>query len=258
MKNTIVLGTIGVAASFAMLAFGYLAGAGGRPAPQMAAAGGLDRGAIEQIVRDYLINNPEIMLEVQEALSVREEAAKKVLRLETIRQSSDVIFNADYDGVIGNPDASVTVVEFFDYNCGYCKRAVNDMQKLIADNADVRFVMKEFPILGPDSQRAAQVSMAFRKLAPDSYADFHLKLLGAPGRATEQSAMKLALSYGVDEAELREGMKDPAIAQAIGETYELASNLSITGTPSYVVGEEVIFGAIGHQILQQKIAEVRD
>src|SRR5690606_34536883 len=129
----------------------------------------------------------------------------------TIRSSSDVIFNAAYDGVIGDPLAPITVVEFFDYNCGYCKRAIGDMQKLVSDNVDVRFVMKEFPILGPDSQRAAQVSMAFHKLAPQDYSDFHTELMSAPGRATEASAMKVALSFGIDEAALREGMKDPTI-----------------------------------------------
>lgn len=264
MKNAIVLGTIGIAASFAMLAFGYLAGGGGRPAvaaPQVAVsapAGGLERGAIEQIVRDYLINNPEVMIEVQAALTEREEAAKQLAQLETIRSSSEIIFNAEYDGIIGDPAAPITVVEFFDYNCGYCKRAIKDMERLVADNDDVRFVMKEFPILGPDSQRAAYVSMAFHKIAPDRYAEFHSALMSAGGRATEASSIKAALSFGVDEAELLTAMKDPGITAAIGQTYELANDLSITGTPSYVIGEEVVFGAIGYQILQQRIAAARE
>ncbi len=266
MKNTIVLGTLGVAASFAMLALGYMAGGGGQPAvasPQVVMAeeslpGGLDRKAIEGIVRDYLVNNPEVMIEVQAALNERQEAEKKVAQLATIRESSEVIFNAAYDGLVGRADAPITVVEFFDYNCGYCKRAVGDMQKLVSANSDVRFVMKEFPILGPDSQRAAQVSMAFHKLSPDKYAEFHTRLLGGSGRATEAAAIKVALALGADEAALRSAMKDPGIGEAVAQTYELANRLSITGTPSYVIGEEVIFGAIGAQILEQKIADARD
>jgi protein-disulfide isomerase len=263
MRNAIVLGTVGVAASFAMLAVGYLAAGAGRhavAAPQVAIAApaGLDRASIEAIVRDYLVTNPEVLVEAQQVLAAREEAAKKVAQLETIRAASDTIFNAEYDGVIGNPDAPITIVEFFDYNCGYCKRAASDMKKLVADNADVRFVMKEFPILGPDSQRAAQVSMALHKLAPEQYNEFHARLIGSSGRATEASAMKVALSLGIDEAALREAMKDKSINDAIADTYEIANRLSITGTPSYVIGEEVVFGAIGYQVLQQKIADARD
>ncbi len=263
MKNAIVLGTAGVATSFAMLALGYLAGGAGgaaadTPQLRMAAAGGsLDRAAIEEIVRDYLLTNPELMVEVQQVLAQREETAKKAAQLETIRGASDLIFNSAFDGVIGNPDAPITVVEFFDYNCGYCKRAIGDMEKLVADNVDVRFVMKEFPILGPDSQRAANVSMAVLKLAPARYEEFHAALLGGSGRATEAAAIKIAVSLGIEEAALREAMKDPSIRDAIGKTYELANDLAITGTPSYVIGQDVVFGAIGHQILQQKIAEAR-
>ena len=265
MKNAIVLGTVGIATSFAMLALGYLAGGAGRDAmasPQAsigeALPAGLSREGIEAIVHQYLVENPEVLVEAQQVLAAREEAAQKLAQLQTIRSSSSVIFNADYDGVIGNPQAPITVVEFFDYNCGYCKRAIKDMEKLVGDNDDVRFVMKEFPILGPDSQRASQVSMAFHKLAPQDYAAFHSELMTAPGRVTEASALKVALSFGVDEAALRAGMKDPSIAEAIGQTYELAKDLSITGTPSYIIGDEVVFGAIGHQILQQKISDARE
>jgi protein-disulfide isomerase len=262
MRNAIVLGSFGVAASFAMLMFGYLAGSVGPQAiasPQSAAAAaGLDRAAIEAIVREYLVENPEVLVEAQEVLTARQEEAKKVAQLETIRASSAAIFDAAWDGVVGNPDGKITIVEFFDYNCGFCKRAMPDMDKLIGDNPDVRFVMKEFPILGPDSQRAANVSMAFHKLKPDTYGEFNRKLLGSSGRATEAAAIKLAVSLGVDEAALREAMKDPAIKDAVALTYDLANDLSITGTPSYVIGEEVVFGAIGHQILQQKIADARE
>jgi len=263
MKNAVVIGTLGVAISFAMLAFGYLAGTASAPATAaptaMVAAGGqrIDRGAVEAIVRDYLIANPEVMVEVQAALEARQEEERRVAQLDTIKTASDTIFNAAYDGLVGNRDGKITVVEFFDYNCGYCKRALGDMERLVSANPDLRFVMKEFPILGPDSQKASQVSMAFHNLAPEKYAEFHTRLIGAQGRATEAVAMRIALSLGVDEEALRAEMKNPAINEALGETYELANKLAITGTPSYVIGEEVVFGAMGHQVLAQKIADVR-
>lgn len=125
---------------------------------------------------------------------------------------------------------------------------------LTAADPELRFVLKEFPILGPDSQKAHVVSMAFRALMPEKYDEFHNQLLGGSGRASEASAMKIALALGADEARLREEMKDPAIIEAFEKTYDLANRLSITGTPSYVVGSEVVFGALGQEVLSEKIA----
>ncbi len=262
MKNAIAVGTIGIGLSFAMLAFGYSAGnslpSGERPSASNVSVAGLERDQIEAIVRDYLLTNPEIMLDVQVALQEKQDADRQLAQSQTIATSSDLIFNADYDGVIGNPAGDTTIVEFFDYNCGYCRRALDDMQELVADDANLRFVVKEFPILGPDSKAAHLVSMAFRTLAPEKYGEFHQALLGYPGRANEASAIKVAESFGVEEAALREEMKNPAIEAAFNETYELAGALDITGTPSYVVGEEVVFGAQGRAVLADKIATARE
>ena len=129
-----------------------------------------------------------------------------------------------------------------------------DMQDMVKDNPNLRFVLKELPILGPDSQKAHVVSMAFRSLMPAKYADFHRHLLGDPGKAGEAKAIKLALDLGADEAALRKAMADPAIAKAFAETYDLSNKLSITGTPSYVIGKEVVFGALGKQVLEEKVA----
>jgi hypothetical protein len=105
--------------------------------------------------------------------------------------------------VLGNPDGDITLVEFFDYNCGFCKRAMEDVVKIMETDSNVRVVLKEFPILGPDSLAAHQVSMAFRKLAPEKYGEYHMELLGADVRATEALAIELAKSFGVDEEALR-------------------------------------------------------
>ena len=260
MNRAILLGTGGIAVAFGMLAFGYIAGnrqmAIADDTPQvveLASASGLGRKEVETIVREYLLANPEILVEVQKALEVKQKEEQKVAQLETIKGARDQIFNADYDAVVGNPDGKVTVVEFYDYNCGFCKRALEDMQTLTANNSDLRFVLKEFPILGPDSQKAHQVSQAFHRLMPEKYGEFHLQLLGGHGRATEETAMKLAVSLGADEAKLREEMKSPEIAEVFGHTYDLAEKLNITGTPSYVVGNEVVFGALGHEVLAEKV-----
>ena len=135
--------------------------------------------------------------------------------------------------------------------------AETQLLRYSVDHPNLRIVLKEFPILGPDSTKAHVVSMAFRSLMPEKYGDFHNQLLGGQGRASEATAMKIALSLGADEEKLREEMKNPAINAAFEKTYELANKLAITGTPSYVVGNEVVFGALGQEVLAQKIAEAR-
>lgn len=262
MKQTLIVGISGIVVSAAMLALGLNLGSS-TPAPEEPVvvetpqAAEPDRGAIEAIVRDYLINNPEVMLEVQTALETKQREAQRVAQSEAIAEQSSEIFNATYDGLVGNPAGKVTVVEFFDYNCGYCKRAMADMDALVDQDTDVRFVLKEFPILGPDSQKAHVVSMAFRTLYPENYGEFHRELLNGPGRADETKAMRIALELGGDEATIRQEMQNPEIQTAFAKTYELANALSITGTPSYVVGDEVVFGALGLDVLTEKVTNFK-
>lgn len=258
--KTLAIGIGGATLSAAMLVLGFLAGSGSTPAiattNNAATIQTPSQAQIETVVRNYLITNPEILIEMQAALEAKQMEAQRVAQVDVISSASNEIFNAAYDGVLGNPNGSVTIVEFFDYNCGFCKRAHPDMEALIESNPDLRFVLKELPILGPDSQKAHIVSMAFQKLAPEKYGDFHRELL-LGGRANEATAVRAAVALGVDEAALRREMQDPAILVAFEKAYELASKLSITGTPSYVVGEEVVFGALGEHVLNQKIEQAR-
>lgn len=272
MNKAILLGSAGgLAVALGMLAFGFVAGN-----PQAAKADTvqvaqvtsstdtkaaadtkIDRKEVEGIIRDYLLKNPEVLLEVQDALEAKQKEEQRLAALGVIKDSKDEIFNSTFDGVVGNPKGKVTIVEFYDYNCGFCKRAIEDMQALTKSDPDLRFVLKEFPILSPDSQKASVVSMAFHLMHPEKYGEFHTALLGGQGRATESAAIKVALSLGADEATLREKMKDPRIAETLSRTYDLATKLSITGTPSYVVGNEVIFGALGQQVLAEKIEQAK-
>lgn len=256
----VLLGLAGSAVAVLMIGAGFAAGRLSEPAGASAVASGsssVERGRIEAIVRDYLIRNPEVMIEVQTALSTRQEEAQKAQQMAVLDGERDAIYNAAEDGIIGNPQGTTTVVEFFDYNCGYCKHALSDMQAMVQANPDLRFVMKELPILGPDSQQAHVVSAALKRIAPEKYAEFHVRLLGGSGRAGEAAAMRVALNLGVDEATLRRAMQDPAIDAEFARTYDLASKLSITGTPSYVIGNEVVFGAVGAAGLTDKLATVR-
>jgi len=209
-------------------------------------------------IREYLIANPEILFEVQKAYEAKQEVLQKEKSKDIIANASDAIFNSPSNVILGNPEGEITIVEFFDYNCGYCKRALKDMEDILANNSDVRFVLKEFPILGDDSVAAHRVASALHIVAPEHYAEFHRSLLGGHGRANEEAAMEIALSLGVDEAELKAAMDDPSIEQGYRETFQLADMLGISGTPSYVVGDETVFGAVGVQQLASKIENVRN
>jgi protein-disulfide isomerase len=264
MVRAFLWGAAGIAVSALVLAGGFLAGQPQRAAAEddgtliAASSGGeLDRKAVEDIIRNYLLANPELLLEVQQALDAKQKEEQKVAQLSVITDNHDKIFRSPHDGIVGNPNGKVTIVEFFDYNCGFCKRAFEDMQALTAEDPELRFVLKEFPILGPDSQKASAVSMAFHKLMPEKYAEFHTQLLGGHGRASEAAAIKIAVSLGADEAKLREAMRDPSINDIVNETYDLANKLAISGTPSYVIGNEVVFGAQGKDVLSEKLAAAK-
>jgi protein-disulfide isomerase len=260
MKKANLLAT---GAALAMLTPGFVAGtvrianADGAATTQSAAATKIDRKEVEGIIRDYLLKNPELLLEVQDALETKQREEQRLASEGVIEENKAEIFNSTFDGIVGDPNGKTTIVEFYDYNCGFCKRAMEDMQALTKADPDLRFVLKEFPILSPDSQKASVVSMAFHMMHPEKYGEFHKALLGGQGRATEATAIKVALSLGADEKELREKMKDPSIPEAISKTYDLANKLMITGTPSYVIGNEVVFGALGEQVLAEKIASVK-
>lgn len=261
MKNafsiTLASGVVGLAA----LATGYYAGTARQvsaPAPvETAATQAPDQQAIENVVRNYLIQNPEVLLEAQSALETKQARAAQEQAKAVLSANRDALYDPKHDAVFGNPEGDVTVYEFFDYNCGYCKRALPDMEAILKSDTKVRFVMKEFPILGPDSVKAHIVAQAFKSLMPEKYDQFHQVLLGAQERATEDSAIADAVELGADEAQLRDKMKDPAITGAFQKTYQLAQQLNITGTPSYIIGDELVPGAIGVEGLAERIAAVR-
>ena len=208
---------------------------------------------IREVVKDYLVKNPEIMLEVQEALNNKIEQKNTENRSSTITGMKDEIFNSSDDGILGNPNGKISLVEFFDYNCGYCKKSYPDIQALIKGDPDLRIVLKDFPVLGDDSVKAHIVARAFMKLMPMKFAAFHNQMMTSDGRANEEKAIKIAVKLGVDEKQLRQTMKDPDIQQVFMKNGKLAYLLDINGTPSYILGNEVLVGAVGENILKKKI-----
>lgn len=208
---------------------------------------------IREVVKDYLVKNPEVMLEVQEALNNKIEQKNTENRSSTITGMKDEIFNSSDDGILGNPNGKISLVEFFDYNCGYCKKSYPDIQALIKGDPDLRIVLKDFPVLGDDSVKAHIVARAFMKLMPMKFAAFHNQMMTSEGRANEEKAIKIAVKLGVDEKQLRQTMKDPDIQQVFMKNGKLAYLLDINGTPSYILGNEVLVGAVGENVLKKKI-----
>lgn len=222
------------------------------------AAEPLTEDSVRMIVREYLLEHPEILVEVQQALHAKQEAEMAERQRQTIEENSELLYNADYQITFGNDDAKTTVVEFFDYNCGYCQRAMADMQRFLENDKNVRFVLKEFPVLGPPSMEASRVSMAFSKVMPEKYGEFHLALLNMSGIKNGERAMELAESLGADRADMTREMENPAIEETIQSIYRLADGLGISGTPSYVAGDEVVFGAVGYDQLKSTILKQRN
>lgn len=215
----------------------------------------LDRQAVGEIVREYLLENPEVIEEAMRALRAKREAARQQVVRNVIANNRDAIFSHPMTPVSGDRQGDVTLVEFFDYRCGYCKRALAPMKALLAGDARLRVVWKEFPILGPVSRFAARAAMAAAR--QDRYLDFHLALMGAPEKLTEASVMGIAERLGIDVERLRRDMEDPAIGAYLDETNRLARDLGITGTPAFVIGETVVPGAVGLARLKALIADVR-
>lgn len=214
----------------------------------------MDRATVEKIVREYLLANPEIMLEVQSALEQRQQQQLTQQQTDVIAQNQEVLYSAPGQIVFGEDDAELTVVEFFDYNCSFCQRALADMRQIIESDKNVRFVLKEFPVLGEASIEASRVSLAFARLSPEKAGQFHIDLLGMPGLKDGARAIELAVEMGVAETDIRAEMEKSHIIESISEVYGLAEGLGITGTPSYVVGQKVVFGAVGYEQLKQEMS----
>ena len=210
-----------------------------------------------EFIREYLIENPEIMLEVQSALEAKQQEQRTAQAAKAVEENTKAIFASEHDITLGNPKGDVTIVEFFDYNCGYCKRAMSDMDEILAKDSNVRFILKELPILGADSMAAHKVSNAVRLLAPEKYLEFHRTLLGSQEHASEETAIAVAASLGINEAAIRKSMTDNPNDDQVRQAYQLATSLGVSGTPTYVVGNEAVFGAVGLDILAEKVANVR-
>jgi protein-disulfide isomerase len=216
------------------------------------------RQQIEQIIKDYLMSHPELLQDALGELEKRQSLAEAEKHRLTIKEHTAELFNSPRQVTLGNPQGDVTVVEFFDYNCGYCKRAMADMLDLLKD-PKLKFVLKEFPVLGEGSTQAAQVAAAVRMQdkTGKKYLEFHQKLLGGRGQADKARALAAAKDVGLDVARLERDMGSEEVKAQLEESMKLAELLSLNGTPSYVVGSDVLVGALGYKALKEKVNTTR-
>ena len=237
------------------LALGAAAGARAEePAPFTDA----QRKAIEGIVKDYLVKNPDVLQEAIAEGERRAQETQKLAQAAALKESREALTNSPHGIVAGNPNGDVTLVEFFDYNCGYCRKAFTDVQTLIKSDPKLRVVLKDFPVLGAESLEASRIALAAKlQLRPEKMFDFHAKLLETKGRINGERAIAVAREFGADVERLKRDAQGPEVKAALTENVGLGDKLSLSGTPAFVIGDEILPGAVGVEPMRKTINDVR-
>jgi protein-disulfide isomerase len=223
-----------------------------------APAGKLGEKQVIEIVRNYLTKNPEILVEMTTELDKRQQDEQASQQRKAISDNADALFRSSKSFSAGNPDGDVTVVEFFDYNCGYCRRAMPDVVKLVENDDKVKLVLKELPIFGEESEDAAKGALAAHEQG--KYFEMHQKLFAEPGKANKEKVLRIANEIGLDIPKLEADMASPQIQAALDESRTLAQQLGLQGTPLYLIGDRIIPGAPDdlYDQLVEKVTEVRE
>lgn len=211
--------------------------------------------AIEDIVRTYILKNPEIIREAVEALQAKEQQSAEERRIESMAKLKDELTSDPTSPVLGNPAGDVTVVEFFDYRCPYCKRAAPVVEQLVKEDGRIRRVMKEFPILGPESLFASRVALAAH--AQGKYEAIHRLLISSRGALDQETVMRLAKEAGLDLVQLKRDLNSPLIDETLKKNRDLAGQIEITGTPAFIIGKEFVPGAVELDALRTIVARAR-
>lgn len=217
-----------------------------------------ERTAFGEQVRSYLMENPQVIMEAVNALEQQQANAQAQADVDLVAQNADAIFNDGFSYVGGNPDGDVTLVEFMDYRCGFCKRAFGEVEQLLADDGNIRFVVKEFPILGEQSVLASRFAMATKLVEGDeAYKAIHDALMEYNGEITLPALRRLAGTFGHDAETIEGRMEDPEITDSLRATRELAQRLQINGTPTFVLSDEMLRGYLPADQLQMIVDDKR-
>ncbi|WP_146343989.1 DsbA family protein [Phaeobacter marinintestinus] len=217
-----------------------------------------ERAAFRDEIRAYLMDNPEVIMEAVGLLEQREAEAEARADLTMVSQNSAEIFEDGYSWVGGNPDGDITLVEFMDYRCGYCRKAVPEIEKLLKSDGNVRLIIKEFPILGEASMLSSRFAIAVKQLeGDDAYKQAHDALVAFNGEITEVALQRLAEGLGLDAKAVVERMNAPEVSQEIIQTRALAQKLKISGTPTFVLEDELLRGFVPADQMELIVADKR-
>ena len=217
----------------------------------------LDADTLNPMIEDYLLNNPSILQRASVALETEMKLAQAEQTRTALASLQEVIYDDPDHVVLGNPDGDVTLVELFDYNCGYCRSALPDMATLLAEDPNLRIILKEFPILSQGSLDAAKVAVVVAREESVDYWAFHEKLFTSRGQITKDSALAAARDLGLNPVEVGLAVESADVESVIAKSFQIAEGLNISGTPTYIIGDEVIPGAIGLDSLRERIANMR-
>ncbi|HBR69954.1 MAG TPA: thioredoxin [Rhodospirillaceae bacterium] len=210
---------------------------------------------IKKMIEDYLMENPQVIMKSVEEYQKLQEKGMEAAASAKVVEHQDFLVSKDAPSA-GNPDGDVTVVEFFDYNCGYCKRALSDIQELIGQDPGVRFVFHELPVLGPSSALAAQWALAAHKQG--KYFEYHAALMTHNGNKDEAELTGIGTQLGLDTEKLKQDANSPEIQAMLQKGIEVSRDLGIQGTPGFVIGDRIVRGYIGPEGLKGAIAEERE
>jgi protein-disulfide isomerase len=213
------------------------------------------RKEVEAIVRDFLKNHPDVLIDAMQAADDKLKSDAKDKAQQALADHRRDLLDDPLSPGAGNPKGDVTLVEFFDYRCPYCKQVEPALEKLVGDDRQLRFIYKEFPVLGPDSEVAAHAALAARKQG--KYDAFHRAMMATKGQISDQTVMDVAGSVGLDIVQLKRDMASPEVEKTLKGDMALADALDISGTPAFIVGNTIIPGAVGLDDLKQAIADAR-
>ncbi|MCB1349888.1 MAG: DsbA family protein, partial [Maritimibacter sp.] len=215
--------------------------------------------AFGEAVRAYLLENPEVIMEAVAVLERRDAAAQVANDAALVSTNYSEIFEDPMSHVGGNPDGDVTFVEFVDYKCGYCRKAFPELQALLEADGNIRLVLKEFPILGEESLLGARYAVSAKLIGGDeAYGPLHDAMMTMRGNITADSLVALADDLGLDGAAYLDGMSDPQVDAVIAANHDLASRLQISGTPTFVIGEQLVRGYVPLEAMADIVAELRE
>ena len=215
------------------------------------------RKEVREIIRKYIQENPEIIINSVQKMREKQKNQAKARGLKNLIIFKKNILNDPNSPIAGNPQGDITIVEFFDYSCGYCKIIFPNLEQLITDDKNVRIVFKELPILSPQSELAARAALAAWRQNKNKYIEIHKEFMGLKGAFTKQRILRILKNKGLDLVQLEKDMNSPKMDETIKANHELAQKLNITGTPAFIVGNNIIPGAIKLKALKQLIKNVR-